>query len=545
MAAPGRDPPVGSPPSNAVSSRSSFDSQSPSSRPQSLRIPSMPSAAAQHRQSFNELRGHPPSPRSQRQPSMSQLAVQDLIDNPPVRANPDPKFAGRDWQTVKVNELTNPEDLRFVDIDTGVEAATKLLIESGAPVVLIREREGSPVIGTFDARDLNAYLLLVVGLSHPDDEHAHDFLELAKRAREGKPIPLREIQDLSKKEPLTFLDEDADLVKAIETFGKGVHRAVVRNPETQQVTGVLSQTRLIRFLWENGRSFPVLDQLYSQHLRDLKIGSNNVISINGDRPLAEALTLLLNEGVSSLAVVDHNHNVVGNISNVDVKLLTKSSSLPLLRNTCIHFITVILSTRGMYEGKDSFPVFHVTPLSTLAHTVAKLVATKSHRMWITEPVSPVSSGPPTPSLHTATLAPTSSHSSAISSGSGQHPAGAPYATSAPPAPDPFSHSVVDTSHKAPMISPSGPSISASALPGARISGRLVGVVSLTDILILLARAGGLSNIDPAELRNRRRRSSSSSMRRSFDLTQRPSASQLANSAELNRKPSQSGSLREK
>jgi len=86
----------------------------------------MASAAAQHRQSFNELRGHPPSPRSQRQPSMSQLAVQELIDNPPMRNAPDPKFAGRDWKTIQVQELTEPEDVTFVDIDTSVEAATKV-----------------------------------------------------------------------------------------------------------------------------------------------------------------------------------------------------------------------------------------------------------------------------------------------------------------------------------------------------------------------------------------------------------------------------------
>ena len=49
-----------------------------------------------------------------------------MIDNPPMRANPDPKFASRDWQTVKVSELTNPEDLKFVNIDTAVEAATKV-----------------------------------------------------------------------------------------------------------------------------------------------------------------------------------------------------------------------------------------------------------------------------------------------------------------------------------------------------------------------------------------------------------------------------------
>ena len=206
-----------------------------------------------------------------------------------------------------------------------------------------------------------------------------------------------------------------------------------------------------------------------------------------------------------MAVLDNGHNVVGNISTVDVKLLTKSSSLPLLRNTCIHFITVILSTRGMFEGQDSFPVFYVTPFSTLAHTVAKLVATKSHRMWITDAVSPSSSGAPKHSAHPATLVPTSSHSSSISSGSGQ------------------SHVMVP------------PAISTS-MPGAKISGRLVGVVSLTDIIILFAKATGLHAVDPSELRKGRRRSSSSSVRKSIDLGARPRPS-----SELGRTDPLSGS----
>jgi CBS domain-containing protein len=225
----------------------------------------------------------------------------------------------------------------------------------------------------------------------------------------------------------------------------------------------------------------------------------------------------MDEGVSSLAVVDNGHNVIGNISTVDVKLLTKSSSLPLLRNTCIHFISVILSTRGMNEGKDSFPVFYVTPMNTLAHAVAKLIATRSHRMWVTEPISPSSSGPPTPSIHSATLVPTSSHGSSVSSSSIQSQVTAP------------SPSNLGSSHPAPVnstlfVSPTGPSVSASALPGARISGHLVGVVSLTDILILFAKASGLPVADPGELRVGRRRSSSSSVRHSVDLGVRPKIS---------------------
>lgn len=49
-----------------------------------------------------------------------------------------------------------------------------------------------------------------------------------------------------------------------------------------------------------------------------------------------------------------------------------------------------------------------------------------------------------------------------------------------------------------------------------MSGRLNGVISLTDILNLFARANGLNPHDPDEARRARRRSSSSSMRRSMD-----------------------------
>ena len=241
------------------------------------------------------------------------------------------------------------------------------------------------------------------------------FEKLAKKAQQGHKIPLRDAKSLGNKEPFITLPHTADLTAAVETFGGGVHRIVVLKEGTNHAIGILSQLRLVKFLWENGRAFPTIDQLYPREVKDLGIGSQGLISVkyltpsetrsaaadtiisSGDKPLKEALFLMNNEGVSSLAVVDNNYNVVGNISNVDVKvrkfirsqfrssvltgyqLLTKTSSAPLLENTCIHFISVILSTRGMIDGKDSYPVFHINPQSTLAHTVAKLVATSAHR----------------------------------------------------------------------------------------------------------------------------------------------------------------------
>lgn len=132
MTTPNRDPSSASSPTSQtpqLSSRSSIDSsRSPRLGQSSLHIQN-PSSAAQHRQSFGDLR-YPPSPRSTRQSSVSSIAVQDLIDNPPYRTAPDSKFANRDWRTIRVGELTNPEDLKFIDIDADVEEATNVGISA-------------------------------------------------------------------------------------------------------------------------------------------------------------------------------------------------------------------------------------------------------------------------------------------------------------------------------------------------------------------------------------------------------------------------------
>ena len=125
MANPSRDTTTISASPSSTSSRASLsESRSPPQRNPSLRLSHMPSAAASHRQSFSDLQRHPPSPRANRQPSISQLAVQDLYDNPPH--NSDSRFAGRDWRSIQVNELTSPDDLRFVEADTSVEDATNV-----------------------------------------------------------------------------------------------------------------------------------------------------------------------------------------------------------------------------------------------------------------------------------------------------------------------------------------------------------------------------------------------------------------------------------
>lgn len=165
------------------------------------------------------------------------------------------------------------------------------------------------------------------------------------------------------------------------------------------------------------------------------------------------------------------------------------------------------------------------------------------RLWVTDPHSPSSSAAQTPS-HSAGHLPLSTNQRPTSSSSNKaFPFFSSHAPSSqidttttmitpmqapnfstpqlPTPPQPYAMAA-PLSHSSPAAGiplALAPSVPASSLPGSRLSGGLVGVISLTDVLNMYARASGLSPADPAESRSRRRRSSSSSLgfRRSGEI----------------------------
>ena len=278
---------------------------------------------ASKRSSFAEsftLRGYPSSPRAQRTLSSSGSALTDLLMHPPLKTNgEESRFKGRDWRTIQVSEIIDSTETRFVELDTSIEDTTKLLVRSGAPnVVLIRKsRNSKAVTDTFDYNDLNAYLLLVLGLSQPDGAAK----SIAERTRAGDVIPVGEVTNhLGVRGDPAFIHDTASLDQAMEILGSGHHRVLLCKEGTNEAVGVLSQLRLVRFFWDNHQNFVTTESLYSRSLKELELGAKEVLAINGDRPLADALRLMHDEGITSLPVLDSQRNVVGNISHVDVRV---------------------------------------------------------------------------------------------------------------------------------------------------------------------------------------------------------------------------------
>ena len=153
------------------------------------------------------------------------------------------------------------------------------LLKSKTNVVLIRENATSLVAtSTFDYSDLNAYLLVVIGLSRPEGNQIQLFNDIMAKAQQGGRIALSEIQSICRQEPLIDVSAEGNLAHAIEILGSGIHRLLVTDASCA-VVGILSQLRMIEFFWNEGVNFPTIDRLYSSPLRDLGIGTHHIVSV--------------------------------------------------------------------------------------------------------------------------------------------------------------------------------------------------------------------------------------------------------------------------
>lgn len=404
-------------------------------------------------------------------------------------------MAASDWTDILLADLAESNKLICINSAYSIQKAFETLVEhdlTSLPVALSKTDYDLSNCLSFDCSDLNTYLLLVMnkinlnelstgslfeeeGKSLSLDKKQEQLLAMISKAKKGEEVPVDFIIRLHPKNPFLKFKESESLYKAVEAFGNGVHRVAIVNNENR-ITGILSQRRMIRFFWENARRFPSLEFLLSSTLQDLKIGSTHPITIFGDQPLIEALQKMFDERVSSLAVIDRNKCLVGNISIVDVKNVSSTKNSHYLFKPVTTFISYNLSQKGIEKGQDQFPIFHVNKQSSLNRVIAKLVATQSHRLWIVESRNP----------------------SVISTGA------------------------AGSSNAGPTSMVEGALSDSNPQDAGRV-GKLVGVVTLTDILGLFAQVKSGVKIDPQSARKNRRRSSTSTTRSSFEGNSHSSA----------------------
>ncbi|CAG8645746.1 5465_t:CDS:2 [Funneliformis caledonium] len=273
-----------------------------------------------------------------------------------------------DWTLIKAIELVANQKVIIIDGETAIEEACDILIKNNISSAPVYDNKTKTYVGMFDWADVMTYLLIVLKKKDileqqqkSDEELTSEFNDLLKLAIQCQPVPVKLASDLSNKNPFYSVYPETSLLQVVELFGSGTHRVVVVDADGN-MKGILSQSRI----------------------EDLDIGRSTVISAQADSFVLEALTMMNKNSLSSIAIVNDDGVLLGNISMTDVKYILRSYSHSLMWRTCKQFVNNVRIRQGLEDGKDRFPVFDVRLTSTLGYTIAKLVATKAHRVWVVD-----------------------------------------------------------------------------------------------------------------------------------------------------------------
>ena len=256
----------------------------------------------------------------------------------------------------------------------------------------------------FDYRDIVEYLLILFRKrSDSPLSHSSAANELCEQVLSGTPTSVKVASDISGKNPFYSLSLDNSLLSAVELLSNaGIHRVNIIDDTAGRVVGVLSQTDLIRWLWNHASG---LAGIFSQSLTTLGLVQSpendgerleksphrfihhSLFCVDGECSVIDALKFMSDNQITSVAVLDSSSNsaasMIGIISMTDVRMIFQRNQYMDLFMSCAQWISAVLSQAGLENGgRDRCPVFWVRESAQLGELVQKVLVTRVHRIWV-------------------------------------------------------------------------------------------------------------------------------------------------------------------
>ncbi|TFK87552.1 hypothetical protein K466DRAFT_662933 [Polyporus arcularius HHB13444] len=315
------------------------------------------------------------------------------------------------WKAVLAKDVID-SPVVAVDAETSVEDACEHLLSKNLECLAIRTPQHSspkatPFYGLFDFADVNAFLTLAATRHKIPPEELREkprLQEILNAAQDGK-VPAYLVSNLSDKNPLEVLPHDATVISLLSIFARGTHRVLIQAPPANEDSdsapsylGLVSDRALLSWFTSYAQRTPTLLRFLSVPLSSLSLPSlhlyTSVVAAKASDSVLDAMQLMSEEGVSSVAVVDdETGGVLSAVSVTDVgKIVVPAQNNQILGTPLQQLVTRIKEPDGSTDGVDKFPVYSVTPNNTLIYTMQKLLATNAHRVFVTEE-SPMSSSP--------------------------------------------------------------------------------------------------------------------------------------------------------
>ncbi|KAJ3195443.1 cell separation during budding [Irineochytrium annulatum] len=329
-----------------------------------------------------------------------------------------------------------------LDAELSVQEGCAALAEHRISSAPVYSRELGGFLGMLDYRDLVAYVLKVFhkvrgeedGFNADAEMEVSDIVVRATMDRQGVPVKL--VTNLSHRDPLLTVYSDAPVIDAVELFCRSnVHRIVVlERPDPSTTTsadpqapastitdpstttlkpappkflGVISQSSVAQLLADR---FGKLTRarcppqeinppwhLGDRSLRDLGLVRGRVISVSGSDTVLDALHVMHDNAISSVAIVDSaaapgsvaspggsSPRLLGSIGMTDVKeVLSSRGGWRRLYEPAFRFFASVRSRQGIESGgNDRVPSFSVQPSCSLIAAIERMAATRAHRVWI-------------------------------------------------------------------------------------------------------------------------------------------------------------------
>lgn len=270
------------------------------------------------------------------------------------------------WLSTTCGELRTMSLVTLTSTMSVPEACT-VLTDNSILCAPVYDEDTKRYLGMFDWRDVG------VALVH----------SLLKSTELKTPA---DIAEMSKVNVFYTVEQQANLITAMEYFGKGVHRVLVTNPDKTCVdkdyfVGSISQSdalaHLSKYTQEAGLGFVSVSEVMHE----------KVTTVSEDCSVLEALACMQEHNVSSAPIVNAQGVLQGTISWTDVKYIfqleTSNTSFDLNR-PCIEFVNHVRRTQGLkeHQGKDRVPVFWVREDDSLETVLKKMLATRAHRLWV-------------------------------------------------------------------------------------------------------------------------------------------------------------------
>ncbi|TPX32437.1 hypothetical protein SmJEL517_g04436 [Synchytrium microbalum] len=314
-------------------------------------------------------------------------------------STPTDEISHGDWRYIPVKEVMEKREVVTVDAQDRAEVAFNLLVSSNISSIPIYEDKTSNLVGILDYGDVLQFMLSELeAVTKPEKNITVS--ELLRRSRQSAAhlslspssssissadprtsIVSVESLDQRREKPLYTFSPDAPLKDVLELFGRGVHRAVVQGGDR---VGIVSQSTVIRWIFSHSKFYPELTKLITSTVKELGLGTQNVLTVGSEVPVIDALKMMVKLSVSSLGIVDKTGVLLSNLSLADVKWAIQSPSPQFLYDSVMHFRGQVDQQSGIQDGRDSAPVFDITESTTLGYAMSKVIATKTHRVWVTE-----------------------------------------------------------------------------------------------------------------------------------------------------------------